>query len=60
MAGSNSIPCKGCGKEVSKFDKKCPHCGKQLKPGPAMWVAAIVVLLIGAVMIFKDVIDIAF
>ncbi len=55
----NLKPCKSCGKEVAKSARKCPHCGQRLKPGPLMWTAAIIILLIGFSMIMKDAIDLS-
>lgn len=48
--GSNLIPCKVCGKEVSKHAQTCPHCGAKLKKSLGMKILigglAFIVLII--------------
>lgn len=55
---ANLVPCKSCGKDVSKSAKSCPHCGHKLK-GSIMkklffWPLGIFIGLIVLAVIFGE------
>ncbi len=43
------IPCKYCGHHVSKKARACPACGGKLKKDYPIWIAVIVLLIIGLI-----------